>query len=493
MQIFSQAIQSNSLTPTTAFNSLIQQNDEAVLLHSASRDAYSFLCFNPFLSFQAKASNCKVKGLENYEKTANPFQELRLLTRKYADGFNCANSSFFTGGAVGLVGYDAGRLIEKLPELAEDDLQLPDFHFIFPKNIVVFDNKEKKIHLLALGEEKKAKQEIEGMKKKLSRAQREAESRKQLSRTRKVESMKKKISSARNEATHAREKNNLQFPRIPKIILSSNSSREKFEQAVEKAREYIRNGDIFQANLSHRFSGETTANPFDIYSALTRINPSPLAGFLQAREFQLLSCSPERLVKVEGRRIDARPIAGTRPRGKTRKEDELLMKELVENEKERAEHVMLVDLARNDLGRVSEFGSVKVNELMVVEKYSHVQHLVSNVQAKLEAGKDCFDVLQAVFPGGTITGAPKVRSMEVIEELEPTRRGPFYGSLGYISFDERMDFNILIRTILMKQKQAFVQVGAGIVADSNPKKEFEETMHKAQAMLNAVNANAGVY
>ncbi len=457
MHAITQTIPLNSLTPIHAFNNLAGE-EEAVLLHSASRDRYSFICSNPFLTFKAKAKNCQVTGEENYEKTTNPFQELRSLLKKYSNGFESKGFNFFSGGAVGLVSYDAGRLIERLPSLAVDDLQLPDFYFIFPKNVAVFDHEEKKIVLCALGEKEEAEKEIKGMKQKLAHS-------------------------------HA----NKQSPSIPSIQLSSNSSRKQFEQSVEKAREYIKKGDIFQANLSHRFSGKTSAKPVDIYETLAKINPSPFAGFLQTPEFQLISCSPERLVKVEGKRIDARPIAGTRPRGRNKQEDEQLMNELIGNEKEKAEHVMLVDLARNDLGRVSEFGSVKVNELFTVEKYSHVQHLVSNVQAVMNKQSDCIDVLQSVFPGGTITGAPKVRSMEVIEELEPTRRGPFYGSLGYIGFDGRMDFNILIRTILMKKQTTFVQVGSGIVLDSDPKKEFLETMHKAQAMLNAVNAGNGVY
>jgi len=253
---------------------------------------------------------------------------------------------------------------------------------------------------------------------------------------------------------------------------------------VIRAMEYIAAGDIFQANLSHRISahiGETS--PWDLYRILRAMNPSPFAGFVNFGEYCIVSSSPERLVKVKDGTVETRPIAGTRPRGRDRREDEMMREELLLNEKERAEHIMLIDLERNDLGRVSTYGSVEVDELMITEDYSHVIHIVSNVRGRLMHGKTCLDVIRAVFPGGTITGVPKVRCMEIIDELEPVRRGPYTGSLGYMGFSGVMDMNIIIRSFVVKNGHAYIQAGAGIVADSDPEREYHETIKKAEALL----------
>jgi anthranilate/para-aminobenzoate synthase component I len=260
--------------------------------------------------------------------------------------------------------------------------------------------------------------------------------------------------------------------------------KQDYMDIVRRAKEYIAAGDIFQANLSQRVSAHIeNKDPWNLYKILRSINPSPFAAFLDFGDYQIVSSSPERLLRVKDGVVDTRPIAGTRPRGRDATEDEFMRTELLLNEKERAEHVMLIDLERNDLGRVSEYGMVKVDEFMTTEEYSHVIHIVSNVRGNLASAKDCFDAIRAAFPGGTITGVPKVRCMEIIDELEPVRRGPYTGSIGYIGFSGNMDFNIVIRTFVIKSGIAYVQAGAGIVADSDPGREYDETMKKAEALI----------
>ncbi len=263
-------------------------------------------------------------------------------------------------------------------------------------------------------------------------------------------------------------------------------SRKQFERMVAKAKEYIAAGDIYQANLSQRFSFDFSGDPLHLYARLRQINPSPFSAYLEMGDVTIVSSSPERLIRVRNGICETRPIAGTRPRGKSKREDGRLGRELLLNEKERAEHLMLVDLERNDLGRVCNFKTVKVNEWMTLEKYSHVTHIVSNVRGRLAKNKNTFDVLRAMFPGGTITGCPKIRSMEIIHELEPVNRGIYTGSVGYIKFDGSMDMNIVIRTILCRKNKGFIQVGAGIVHDSVPSREYDETIHKAKAMFEAL-------
>jgi aminodeoxychorismate synthase component I len=263
--------------------------------------------------------------------------------------------------------------------------------------------------------------------------------------------------------------------------------KEDYMEMVRRAKNYIRAGDIFQANLSQRLTAEVgDLDPFRLYGVLRKINPSPFAAYLDLQGFQLVSSSPERLMRLHDRVVDTRPIAGTRPRGKDTEGDRAMSVELITNEKERAEHIMLIDLERNDIGRVCDYGSVQVDELMVLEEYSHVIHIVSNVQGRLHEKKDMFDLIRATFPGGTITGVPKVRCMEIIDELEPVQRGPYTGSIGYLGFNGDMDLNIIIRTFVIKDGRAHVQVGAGIVADSDPEREYYETLHKADALLQAL-------
>ena len=271
-----------------------------------------------------------------------------------------------------------------------------------------------------------------------------------------------------------------------KFLLKSNFTKAGFMDAVKRAKEYIRSGDIIQAVLSQRLELSVESSPFDIYRALRSINPSPYMYYLKLGDFSLVGSSPEIMVRCEDGVVELRPIAGTRPRGATEKEDESLAKELLSDPKERSEHIMLVDLGRNDVGRVCEYKSVKVSELMTIEKYSHVMHIVIDVSGRLEKGKDLFDVMRATFPAGTVTGAPKVRAMEIIDELENVRRGPYAGSIGYFSFSGNLDSCITIRTIVIKGKTAYIQAGAGIVLDSKPEREYEETMNKAKALIKAI-------
>ena len=357
------------------------------------------------------------------------------------------SEEFFTGGLVGLVSYDYNRYIEKLPDIAEDDLGVEDIYFVLPQVILVKDEKNNKFYEINTSGEK-INWNFEISKKDLNI-----------------------------------ENSDIDWKDLEKF--DSNISRERFQEIVERAKYYIKEGDVFQVNLSQRFSAPINpADSFLLYEILRKINPSPFASYVNLKEFKLISQSPERLVKLNGNIAETRPIAGTRRLKKNDDENNLkLEKELVLDEKEQAEHVMLVDLERNDLGKVCEFGTVNVDEFMVIEKYSHVMHIVSNVVGKLKPGYDGMQLLRAMFPGGTITGAPKIRTMEIIEELEPTKRAYYTGSVGYLGFDGNLDFNIIIRSFIQKNDRVYFQVGAGIVYDSTPEREYKETVNKARAMI----------
>jgi anthranilate synthase component 1 len=368
----------------------------------------------------------------------------------------------FSGGAVGYVSYDVVRSFERLPNRLQKDIDLYDASLMVTDILLAFDNLRKKIKVII-------NVFLDG-RQSAEEAYQEA-----------LEKIESVIAT-------------LQKPRSPSLSrkplspspLRSNFSKEDYMKAVEKAKEYIRAGDIIQVVPSQRFSKEIHCDPFDIYRALRSINPSPYLFYLKMNGMVLMGSSPEVMVRLEGKEIELRPIAGTRPRGKTQEEDRKMEKDLLADEKEKAEHIMLVDLGRNDVGRVSKIGSVKVTELMTVEKYSHVMHLVSNVQGTLAPGKNGFDVFRATFPAGTVSGAPKIRAMEIIEELEPSRRGFYAGAVGYFSFLGNMDTCITIRSILVKDGRAYVQAGGGVVADSDPETEYEETLHKARAIFKAI-------
>ncbi len=344
----------------------------------------------------------------------------------------------FAGGLVGYMGYDAVRGFERLPDRGLPDPGFPDLHFILPGQLLCFDHVARRVLHLSRGPP--------------ARLPRPSEP----------------------DGT------------LRTSGLRASMDRPRFERAVERALGYIRDGDIFQGVLSRRLALRARGDPVHFYKVLRRINPSPYMFHIDFGEEQIIGASPETLVRLRDGELTLRPIAGTRPRGATAEEDERLKVELLLDEKERAEHLMLVDLGRNDLGRVASYGSVEVDELMAIEKYSHVQHIVSNIRARLAPGKDSFDALLAGFPAGTVSGAPKIRAMEIIEELEPVRRGPYAGGVGYFSLDGNMDFAITIRTMYMRKDRAYLHAGAGIVADSVPSREFAETEQKLGAMVKAL-------
>jgi para-aminobenzoate synthetase component I len=427
-----------------------------VLLESGRGGRYSIAAFDPETVLIGKNSRLEIihkNGKQTLE--GNPLHLLKDWLRQYDTERN-EDFPDFQGGAIGLISYDYGRYIEKLPAVAEDDLQMPDIHFLAFKEWFVFDHNTEILWLMSLYSEREEKEEVES----------------------KAEEWKRKWTAEESFSTQKRavETNSLkQF----------SMSEAKFIQAVKRVQHYISQGDVFQVNLSVRQSQPISVPAIDVYEQLRIVNPSPYMGYIHTPEYQLVSASPELLIKKKGNEVSTRPIAGTRSRGKDDSEDLELANELINNEKERAEHVMLVDLERNDLGRVCTYGSVQVDEFMVIEKYSHVMHIVSNVRGELADGKDGFDLIDAVFPGGTITGAPKIRTMEIIEELEPVKRGPYTGSFGWINFNGDLELNIIIRTMLVKDGLAHVQAGAGVVIDSDPKNEYKESLKKAIALWKA--------
>jgi anthranilate synthase component 1 len=373
----------------------------------------------------------------------------------------------FHGGAVGFLGYDIVRYFEKLPAAAEEDIETDDATFLITDTLMIFDNVRHTIKVVACAV-------VEGSQD-LGGVYNEA--------IKKIDRMAEMLQSP------------LEGREIPAegeahIPPQSNMTPEDFKAVVKKGKDYIVAGDVIQVVLSQRFEMENSRDPIDLYRALRYINPSPYLFFLKFEDLILIGSSPEVMVRLEEGVAELRPIAGTRRRGKNEQEDRGLSDELLQDPKERAEHVMLVDLGRNDLGRIARIGSVQVDQFMVVERYSHVMHLVSHVQAQLSDEKDAFDVLKATFPAGTLSGAPKIRAMEIIDELEPTRRGPYGGAVGYFSYTGNMDFCITIRTMMIKDGKIFVQAGAGIVADSDPDEEHQECINKAMGMVQAVRMAA---
>ena len=371
----------------------------------------------------------------------------------------------FCGGAVGYLAYETVNRFEELPSPEKDTLGVPESVFMMVDTLLVFDHVTHKIRIMShvhLDED---------VEKSYSEA------------VRKIDSLVARL----NEPITTTRQMNGSVLTVTESKPTSNFEKETFKAVVEKIKRYVTEGEVIQVVPSQRLSQKTTAAPFDIYRALRTINPSPYMFFFDFKDFHIIGASPEILVRVEGRTVTTRPLAGTRPRGKTPEEDIALEKELRSDEKERAEHIMLVDLGRNDIGRVSEPGTVEVSELMEVERYSHVMHLVTNVQGKLKKGMDAFDALRACFPAGTVSGAPKIRAMEIIAEVEPEKRGPYAGAAGYFSFNGDMDMAISIRTMVVKDGTAYTQAGGGIVYDSEPEREYEETMNKAGALLNAIN------
>ncbi len=385
----------------------------------------------------------------------------------FEDGVREAGTlNHFWGGWVGYIGYEMARLFENLPPKKEDPLQIPDLYFFQVEQLIVYDHKEEKLRIIVSGESS-------------------SDSKSYGNRVAAIETLWSRIQGgvARCSGTFNRQTHTAKNGDNRKNGLQSNLTQAEYIECVERAKLYIEEGDIYQANLSQRFTTAYDGDDLGLFFNLRYVNPSPFSGLLRFKELGIVSSSPERLVKVEEDCIETRPIAGTRPRGLDADTDQSLSSELLLNEKERAEHLMLVDLERNDLGRICETGSVKVTDLMFLEQYSHVSHIVSNIEGKLQPQASVKDILRAVFPGGTITGCPKIRSMEIIRELEPQPRGPYCGSMGYIGFSRHMDLNIIIRSFILKDGKAWFNVGAGIVADSEPEKEYQETLDKAAALV----------
>lgn len=455
-------------TPVSAFQK-IRRGPYAFLLESVeggeNLGRYSFLASEPSLVLKTRGSTVEIlrRGVwerRSLEAGEDPLTVLAQLLGQYRF-VGSPDLPPFCGGAVGYMSYDLVRFFERLPEKTEDDLGLPDCLFVFTDTLLVFDHVQH--HGIVLHNAL-----VEGdVDAAYDRA---------------LERIEDLVARLRNVPPAA----SAGAGRTGALAVRSNFTPAQFEEAVRVAKEYIAAGDIIQVVLSQRLAVDITAPPFDLYRALRSINPSPYMYYLHCDDLILAGSSPEILVTEKQGQIRLRPIAGTRRRGVNEEEDRALMEELLADEKERAEHIMLVDLGRNDVGRVSEFGSVQVDELMVIEKYSHVMHIVSNIAGSLRSDCNAFDVLRACFPAGTVSGAPKIRAMEIIEELEPTRRGSYAGAIGYFSYSGSMDTCITIRTILVRGGTAYIQVGAGIVADSVPEREYQECVNKARALVAAI-------
>ncbi len=405
---------------------------------------YSFISSNPF----------KVLKYKNTDQ--NPLDYLQEELNKYKGSNNTKLP--FIGGAVGYLSYDLGNYIENLPRSAKDDLNVYDLYFGLYNYVIVVDHLEEKTYI--------ATPDID------------------------IEKEKKILEEVESRIINANE-NGVDFicyeeREVEHVKLESNFTKKQFEKSVQKVKDYIRSGDIYQVNLTQRFNGKTVLSSYELYRDLRNISPAPFGAYLNFDDFNILSNSPERFIKCIDRKIETRPIKGTRPRGKTKEEDLRLQEELRNSEKDRAELLMIVDLERNDIGRISKVGTVKVPELFIIEPYANVNHLVATVTGEVEDGKDSVDVIKATFPGGSITGAPKIRSMEIIDELEPTQRNVYTGSIGYIGFNGDMDLNIAIRTIIKKDDDVYFQVGGGMTWGSNPSDEYQETLDKAKSIMKAL-------
>jgi len=474
------SISADLLTPVSAFLAVADGEPDAFLLESVEGGEkigrYTFLGVSPFLRLESRGEEIVIERARKLERrTGNIFEVIKALLQQHRPA-ELEGLPPFTAGAVGYCAYDIMRRLERIGEHATDDLDVPDCVLMFFDRVLAFDHLRHQIHIVASADVTRetpkvayarAVKDIGRIEKKLAAGWKPADWRK----------------ATRSKITKLKVK-----PRTPK---------RKFLESVNRAKEYIAAGDIFQVVLSQRWDFQPGVEPLNLYRALRTVNPSPYMYFLRfgsrkknaganSEAMHVLGSSPEMLVRAAGRNLEYRPIAGTHPRGRDEAADAALQKKMLSDEKERAEHVMLVDLGRNDLGRVSEYGSVRVRDLMYVERYSHVMHLVSALEGRLRPELNAMDAFAACFPAGTLSGAPKVRAMQIIEELEPTRRGVYGGSVLYADFAGNLDSCIAIRTLLMKGNKAYLQAGAGIVADSDPQREFEETENKARAVLRAV-------
>lgn len=476
-------------TPVSAFTK-IDHGPSAYLLESVEGGEnwarFSFLgSGSPIVIREERGVLVITKGarVQRMPLGANPLDQIQAMMAVYRP-VAVPGLPRFVGGAVGYLGYDVVRFFEELPRRRKDDVDLPDFAYLLTDTLLIFDNVAQKIKVVA-NAHVLSRQESD-----LRRAYTDATARIERMIAR-LKRPLRRIPIAGYPLRGPVQRGNRALGDGPKhrrkpITFSANMSRSDFEKIVMRTKEYIRAGDVIQTVLSQRWDTRIQTAPFEIYRALRVINPSPYMYYLRVGGVELVGSSPETLVRCEDGRISVRPIAGTRRRGATEEQDRALERELLADEKERAEHVMLVDLGRNDVGRVARKGTIRVDALMQVERYSHVMHLVSQVNGELDPSKTSYDVMKACFPAGTVSGAPKIRAMEIIEDLEPTRRGPYAGAVGYFSFSGNMDTCINIRTIVIKGRQAYIQAGAGIVADSEPGREYEETCNKAQAMMQAI-------
>ena len=420
------------------------------IIHIKKRGRYSFLGGRPFIILKNTGENLDIEIFgEKYNEKGNPFNKLRELmslvqSYPYIPGFS--------GGAVGYLSYDAVRFFEKIPDENPDEIKAPETYFMFPSEIILFDHKNETADIILYTDNDAAKR---------------------------IEELTKIIKTSEEKDYTLAEGSEIEF--------TGNFTKEEYCHVVEKAKEYIYAGDIFQVVPSQRFKAQVEKEPINIYKALRLTNPSPYMYYLRFNDLYILGSSPETLIKLEaGGLVTSNPIAGTRRRGKTEEEDRKFEKELLSDEKELAEHIMLVDLARNDIGRVCEYGSIKVSDFMRIEKYAKVMHNISVVNGNLVEGKDAFDLVKAAFPAGTVSGAPKIRAMEIIDELEPVRRGIYAGALGYFGFAGIMDLCIAIRTIVIYKNMIYFQAGGGVVADSVPELEYKETINKMSALKKAI-------
>jgi anthranilate synthase component I len=463
------------LTPVGAHLRLAHKSKYSFLLESVEGGEnlarYTFTGANPEEVFRSRGRACSLESAgKQIHFEADPIDRLRQLAARYKP-VRVAGLPPLIGGAIGYFAYDMVRLIERIPASGRDDLGLDDCVMMFYLGLVAFDHVRHRVWIV-----RNVFTEGEGtLRAKYNAA------------TREIHKVRRKLAGPlpRQRNAHARRP----------LRIRSNFSKAEYLSAVRKAKSYIRAGDIFQVVPSQRFSARTNADPFEIYRALRVVNPSPYLYFLRLDDVSVVGSSPEMLVKVQGREVSYRPIAGTLPRGRDEAEDREQESKLLADPKERAEHIMLVDLGRNDLGRVCEYGSVTVERLMFVERYSHVMHLVSSLRGRLREGVDCFEALMACFPAGTLSGAPKIRAMEIIDELEPTRRGLYGGAILYLDFSGNLDSCIALRTLVAKGGRAYIQAGGGVVADSVPEREYQETINKARAVMAALeiahNGHAG--
>jgi len=461
-------------TPISLFKKVARE-PESFLLESVEGGErwgrYSFIGYRSRLVIRVRGEEIELRrgNDERTEFSNRPLAYIKNLMKAFRAAAVIGLPRFF-GGLVGYLSYDMVRFFERLPDSRPDDVGMPDAVFMMPEQVIIYDNLTQTIKVVAncyvpddVNHTDAYDQAVE-----------------QIAETEKLIQV--------SMPSEARARGPQQD-----LTLAANMDRRRFEDIVRRAKEYIEQGEAIQVVLSQRFHTDLRVEPFEIYRALRRVNPSPYMYYLQLNDGIVIGASPEVLVRLENGRVALRPIAGTRPRGKDAKEDQRLEDELRADPKERAEHIMLVDLGRNDVGRVATVGTVEVKDFIVVERYSHVMHLVSHVEGDLASGLDMFDVLRACFPAGTVSGAPKVRAMEIIDELEPTKRGIYAGAVGYFGFSGNMDFCITIRTLLVRGGRVYLQVGAGIVADSDPGLEYEETVNKGKALVKALEmANSGL-